>query len=155
MLEAELFGHEKGAFTGAHIQRTGRFEMANDGTLLMDEIGELSLGLQVKLLRLLQEQRIERIGGREEILINVRVLAATNKNLTEETGGGRVPGGSLLSPQRRWDPSPGALGSKRRCSSLGECPSAKVRRCASQEYHWFQPTSDQCPHETLTVGQCP
>jgi two-component system NtrC family response regulator len=83
LLESELFGHEKGAFTGAHIQRRGRFEMAQGGTLFLDEIGELSLALQVKILRFLQEQKIERIGGREEISVDARVLAATNKDLKQ------------------------------------------------------------------------
>ena len=89
LLETELFGHEKGAFTGAHIQRKGRFEMADGGTLFLDEIGELSPPLQVKLLRFLQDQKIERIGGREEILLDVRVMAATNKDLKEEMKTGR------------------------------------------------------------------
>jgi two-component system NtrC family response regulator len=83
LLESELFGHEKGAFTGAHIQRKGRFEMAQGGTLFLDEIAELSLPLQVKLLRFLQEQRIERVGGREAIVVDSRVLAATNKDLSQ------------------------------------------------------------------------
>jgi two-component system NtrC family response regulator len=83
LLESELFGHEKGAFTGAHIQRKGRFEMAQGGTLFLDEIGELSLALQVKILRFLQEQKIERVGGREEITVDARVLAATNKDLRQ------------------------------------------------------------------------
>ena len=89
LLESELFGHEKGAFTGAHIQRKGRFEMAQKGTLFLDEIGELSLPLQVKLLRFLQEQKIERVGGREEIQVDARVLAATNKDLKQALSGGK------------------------------------------------------------------
>ncbi len=84
LLESELFGHEKGAFTGAHAQRKGRVESAGGGTLFLDEIGELPLPLQVKLLRFLQEHKIERVGGRKEIFINTRVIAATNKNLLQE-----------------------------------------------------------------------
>ncbi len=89
LLESELFGHEKGAFTGAHVQRKGRFEVARGGTLFLDEIGELSMPLQVKLLRFLQEQRIERVGGREEIFIDVRVMAATNRDLKDAMKEGR------------------------------------------------------------------
>ena len=83
LLEAELFGHEKGAYTGAHVQRRGRVEAAHGGTLFLDEIGELSLALQVKLLRFLQEQVIERIGGREQITVDARVIAATNRDLKQ------------------------------------------------------------------------
>ena len=89
LLESELFGHEKGSFTGAHIQRKGRFEMAQGGSLFLDEIGELPLLLQVKLLRFLQEQKIERIGGREEIPIDARVLAATNRDLKQALNDGK------------------------------------------------------------------
>jgi len=81
LLESELFGHEKGAFTGAHVQRKGRIESATDGTLFLDEIGEIPIALQVKLLRFLQEQKIERIGGRQPIPANARVVAATNVDL--------------------------------------------------------------------------
>jgi len=81
LLESELFGHERGAFTGAHVQRKGRIEMANGGTLFLDEIGEIPLPIQVKLLRFLQEQCIERVGGRQEIPIDTRVIAATNADL--------------------------------------------------------------------------
>ncbi|MEJ2430622.1 MAG: PEP-CTERM-box response regulator transcription factor [Deltaproteobacteria bacterium] len=83
LLEAELFGHEKGAYTGAHIQRKGKVEYADGGTLFLDEIGEMPLFLQVKLLRFLQEHIIERIGGREIIEVDVRIIAATQKNLLE------------------------------------------------------------------------
>jgi two-component system NtrC family response regulator len=89
LLESELFGHEKGAFTGAHVQRKGRFETAKGGTLFLDEIGELPLSLQVKLLRFLQEQKIERVGGREPIVIDARIIAATNKDLKQAMIEGR------------------------------------------------------------------
>jgi two-component system, NtrC family, response regulator len=84
LLEAELFGHERGAFTGAHIQRKGRVELVAGGTLFLDEIGELSPMLQVKLLRFLQERTIERVGGRELIHVDTRVIAATNRDLKME-----------------------------------------------------------------------
>ncbi|MGD2000389.1 MAG: sigma-54 dependent transcriptional regulator [Desulfobacterales bacterium] len=84
LLESELFGHEKGAFTGAVSMRKGRFELADSGTLFLDEIGDMSTGLQVKLLRVLQEKVFERVGGTKPIAVNIRVIAATNRNLKEE-----------------------------------------------------------------------
>jgi two-component system NtrC family response regulator len=89
LLESELFGHERGAYTGAHIQRKGKLELADGGSLFLDEIGEMGLPLQVKLLRFLQERQIERIGGRETIRVNTRVIAATNKDLRAELQAGR------------------------------------------------------------------
>jgi two-component system NtrC family response regulator len=86
LIESELFGHEKGAFTGAIARQLGRFERANGGTLFLDEIGELPLPDQVKLLRAVQEHRIERVGGTEEIEVDVRIIAATNRNLLDEVG---------------------------------------------------------------------
>jgi two-component system NtrC family response regulator len=83
LLESELFGHEKGAFTGAHSQRPGQLETAHGGTLFLDEIGELSLALQVKLLRFLQDGQIQRVGGRQLINVNARIVAATNADLEE------------------------------------------------------------------------
>jgi DNA-binding NtrC family response regulator len=83
LLESELFGHEKGAFTGATAQRLGRFELANGGTIFLDEIGEMRPSLQVKILRVLQEREFERIGGTRTIKVDVRILAATNKNLED------------------------------------------------------------------------
>lgn len=84
LLESELFGHEKGAFTGAYYQKKGKFELADKGTAFLDEIGELSTALQVKLLRFLQEKEIERVGGKVPISVDVRILAATNRNLEKE-----------------------------------------------------------------------
>lgn len=89
IIESELFGHEKGAFTGAVNTRKGRFELADNGTIFLDEIGELSPVLQVKLLRVLQEREIERVGGIKTIKVNVRVIAATNRNLEEEIKTGK------------------------------------------------------------------
>src|SRR6478672_5621443 len=89
LLESELFGHEKGAFTGADRKRIGKFEQCDGGTLFLDEIGELPLLAQVKLLRVLQEQRFERVGGAETIQTNVRVIAATNADLEKLVASGR------------------------------------------------------------------
>jgi len=88
LLESELFGHEKGAFTGAVSMKKGRFEIAHEGTLFLDEIAELSAGLQVKLLRVLQERVIERVGGVKPIAVNIRLIAATNKSLKSEVAEG-------------------------------------------------------------------
>ncbi|HEY3424187.1 MAG TPA: sigma 54-interacting transcriptional regulator [Negativicutes bacterium] len=88
LLESELFGHEKGAFTGACMRRLGRFEQANKGTLLLDEVAEISPNLQVKLLRVLQEREFERVGGNETIKPDIRIIAATNRNLEEMISAG-------------------------------------------------------------------
>ena len=89
LLESELFGHEKGAFTGADKRREGRFMQANKGTIFLDEIGETSATMQAKLLRVIQEREIQRVGGDETLNVDVRILAATNKNLEEEVEKGR------------------------------------------------------------------
>lgn len=89
LLESELFGHEKGAFTGAESLHKGKFELAHGGTIFLDEIGEISQSVQVKLLRVLQERKFERVGGEQTIEVDVRVIAATNRNLEEEVKAGR------------------------------------------------------------------
>jgi len=89
LIESELFGHEKGAFTSAHKQRKGKFEEAHGGTLFLDEIGDMSMSAQAKVLRALQENRIRRVGGEKEIQVDVRVVAATNKDLRKEIDAGR------------------------------------------------------------------
>ncbi|HEY4286557.1 MAG TPA: sigma 54-interacting transcriptional regulator [Puia sp.] len=92
LIESELFGHERGSFTGAIARKIGKFELANNSTLFLDEIGELPSGLQVKLLRAIQEKEIERVGGKRTIKINVRIVAATNRNLQKEVAEGRFRG---------------------------------------------------------------
>src|SRR5690606_7627509 len=84
LIESELFGHEKGAFTGADSRRAGRFELADGGTLFLDEVGELELHMQVRLLRVLQESQLTRVGGVEPIETDVRIVAATNRDLEHQ-----------------------------------------------------------------------
>src|SRR6185369_6494236 len=84
LIESELFGHTKGAFTGAFAARKGKFELADGGTLFLDEIGDMTLKTQAKVLRALQEQKVEPVGGASSVTVDVRVIAATNKNLEEE-----------------------------------------------------------------------
>ncbi|MBI4209395.1 MAG: sigma-54-dependent Fis family transcriptional regulator [Deltaproteobacteria bacterium] len=89
LIESELFGHEKGAFTGAVARRRGKFDLADKGTIFLDEIGDMSLKTQAKILRILQEKRFERVGGKESIQVDVRVIAATNKKLEQEMAHGK------------------------------------------------------------------
>ncbi len=89
LLESELFGHERGAFTGAIMKKIGKFEMAHTGTLLLDEISEINMGLQAKLLRVIQEREVDRVGGREPVSVNIRVIATTNRSLYHEVEQGR------------------------------------------------------------------
>jgi two-component system response regulator HydG len=89
LLESELFGHEKGSFTGADKRRVGRFEQANEGTIFLDEVGEIPLGTQIKLLTVLQERRFERVGGNDSVKVDVRIVAATNRDLAADVAAGR------------------------------------------------------------------
>ena len=96
LLESELFGHEKGSFTGAIARRTGRFEDSHESTLFLDEIGDLPPSVQVKLLRVLQDGTFSRVGSNEVQKTDVRIVTATNKNLAQEVSEGSIPRGSLL-----------------------------------------------------------
>ena len=106
LLESELFGHEKGAFTGAMARRPGYFELADGGTIFLDEIAEMSSNLQAKYLRVLQDSQVRRIGGHDEVAVDVRVICATNKDVIKAVQDGHVPGGSLLPGERADDPAP-------------------------------------------------
>jgi len=108
LIESELFGHLKGAFTGAVENKRGKFERADGGTLFLDEIGDMSLLTQAKVLRVLQESSFTRLGGTHEVRVDVRVIAATNKNLDDEIAAGKVPAGPPFPAQRDSDPRPGA-----------------------------------------------
>ena len=128
LLESELFGHEKGAFSGAVSQRKGRFELAHEGTLFLDEISEMSPPLQVKLLRILQEMEFERVGGSHTLKVDVRVVAASNRNLKEESANGEISKRSLLSAERGACSPALASGKKGRSASAGESLPGQIRQ---------------------------
>ena len=111
LLESELFGHEKGAFTGAVSRKLGKFEQADGGTLLLDEIGDMTLATQAKILRALQERELQRVGGAQTIKVDVRIIASTNKDLERAVTRGHVPRRPLLPAERRDDSA------CRRCAS--------------------------------------
>jgi two-component system response regulator FlrC len=110
LLESELFGHEKGAFTGAVARRIGKFEEADGGTLLLDEISEMDVRLQAKLLRAIQERVIDRVGGTRPVPVNIRILATSNRDLAESVRSGKLPGGSAVPPERGQPEAAGAAG---------------------------------------------
>ena len=151
LIESELFGYEPGAFTDARAQKKGRFELADGGTLFLDEVGELSLPTQVKLLRVLQEREFERLGGVQPIKVNVRLIAATNKDLEAAVQRGHLPRGPLLPPQRLQHlPAPAAASAGPTSRSWPTTSSRSTRRAHGKDvrriattaidmlmsYHW-------------------
>ena len=128
LLESELFGHEKGAFTGALARRIGKFEEADGGTLLLDEISEMDVRLQAKLLRALQEREIDRVGGSKPVKVNIRIIATSNRDLTQAVRDGALPRRPALSPERG-EPAPaGPARASRRHPRPGRALREEVRR---------------------------
>ena len=128
LLESELFGHERGAFTGAENRRIGRFEQADHGTIFLDEIGDMTPGTQIKLMRVLQERCLQRLGGKETIPVDVRVLAATNRDLESRHPAQAVPRRPLLPPQRRRHSPAAAAPAQGGHPGAGEILPAQIRR---------------------------
>ncbi len=124
LLEAELFGYEKGAYTGAHKQTKGKIELAVNGSLLLDEIGDMPLALQAKLLRFFQERVVERIGGRELIPVDVRIICATHQDLPAMIRRGQIPRGPFLPHQPK------------SASGCRHCVSAAATRSSSRSIFW-------------------
>ena len=119
LIESELFGHEKGSFTGATEKQIGKFEQADRGTIFLDEVGDMSAKTQAKVLRVLQEGEVERLGSARTIKVDVRVIAATNKDLEQEIEKGTLPRGPVFPPQRHPDPRAAAARSPRRHPGAG------------------------------------
>ena len=130
LLESELFGHEKGAFTGADKQRIGRFEQADGGTLFLDEIGDMSPNTQAKILRVLQEHEFERLGGTRTIKVDVRLIAATNRDLPAMVRGGHVPRGPVLPAERGDDRDAAAARAQGRRRGAGAASSSAASRAS-------------------------
>ena len=135
LVESILFGHEKGAFTGATERHMGKFVEANGGTLFLDEVGELPLAAQVKLLRALQEGSVEAVGGRKPVKVDVRIISATNRKLLDLVKHGAIPRGSVLSPARAAADDPAAADAARgHPASAPALPRALLRRGEPQHH---------------------
>ena len=155
LVESELFGREKGAFTGALTRQVGRFEVADGSTLFLDEVGELSLEVQAKLLRVLETGEFERLGSPRTLKVDVRVIAATNRDLAEEIREGTLPRGPLLSPQRLPDPRAAAAraGGGHPGPGLG-LPRGRLPAHGQEDHPGAAPDDGRAPAPSL-AGQRP
>jgi DNA-binding NtrC family response regulator len=155
LLESELFGHEKGAFTGADKQRIGRFEQADGGTLFLDEIGDMSPNTQAKILRVLQEHEFERLGGTRTIKVDVRLIAATNRDLPRHGRGRPFPRRPLLPPERRHDGDAAAARAQGRHRRAVELLHPPFRRRAEEEDSGSRARRAQVADALSVAGQHP
>ena len=155
LIESELFGHERGAFTGALTQRMGRFEMAHGGTLFLDEIGDLALDLQVKLLRVLQEQEFERLGGTRSIQVDVRLVAG-HQSRSGADGERQAISRGLVLPAGSISHSPAAAaGPQRGYSGSGPALYHQILRAAEQSYRRYPRRNHGCNGHLQLAGQYP
>ena len=132
LVENELFGHERGAYTGAGARKIGKMELAHRGTIFLDEIGELPLAIQSKLLRVLEERRFDRVGGTQPVDVDVRIVAATNKDLRAAVAAKTVPRRPLLPHRRGADHHSAAARARRRRAVAGRCVSRSLSARISQ-----------------------
>ena len=146
LLDSELFGHMRGSFTGADANRKGLIEVADKGTIFLDEIGEMSPMLQVKVLRVLQERKFRRVGGTDEVEADIRIIAATNRDLGEDGRGGAVPRRPLLPDQRDSGPAAGAARARRRHPAARRALRGEVRRADEEERHRHFGRGPGAPH---------
>ncbi len=155
IVESELFGHERGAFTGAVAQRKGRFELAHGGTIFLDEVGDLSPATQIRLLRVLQEREFERVGASDTIKVDVRVITATNRDLEQMVAERQVPPGPVLSAERLPDPHAAAARPKKRHPAFGGLFRRKIRQSKPQGRPADQYTGNRHDDGVPLAGQRP
>ena len=155
LLESELFGHEEGAFTGADRQRIGRFEQANGETIFLDEIGDMSASTQAKVLRVLQEHEFERLGGMKTIKVDVRVIAATNKNLREAISSSHFREDLFLPAQYGLNRDACLAGTQGRYDGSGKFLCEEIQRRAEERHCRLFPSSREVSHSLQLARKHP
>ena len=155
LLESELFGHVKGAFTGAIRDREGRFQLANQGTIFLDEIGDISPRIQLKLLRVLENKEIERVGDSTPLKLDVQVISATNADLMDKVRKGQFREDLYLPPQGSGGETPGPYRTKGRHRAAGGPFSFRLQEKVPQGHHHRLRRGGEDIHGICVAGQCP